>query len=109
SDAIMRALAKSPDRRTATPDAFVRELLAAPEASPPLDATRTATGKTIEVPERPRRSRARIAVALALALGLVAAVFAWRALTVGDGEADVLPPPRTSPRVRASPTPKAAT
>jgi hypothetical protein len=34
----------------------------------------------------------------------VAAVFAWRALTEGDSEA-----PRTLPRVRASPTPKAAT
>jgi len=108
SDAIMRALAKSPDRRTATPDAFVRELRAAPGASPAVDATRTATVKTIEPLPRRRRSMARLAVALGLVLGLVAAVFAWRALTGGDSEADALPPPRTLPRVRASPTPKAA-
>lgn len=133
SDAIMHALAKSPDQRTPTADALVRELRAAPvdgspraglapRPSPPQDAavparpeaTRTGTVKTVQAPERRHRSMARLAVALGLVLGLVAAVFAWRALTAEDGktlrpgEANGLPEARPLPRVRASPTSGAA-
>jgi len=106
SDAIMRALAKSPDQRTPSTDAFARALRAAPAASSAPDATRTATVKTVQVPERRRRSLTRLAVALGLVLSLFAAVWAWRALTSGDGEASV--EPTTVPRIRASPTPRAA-
>jgi serine/threonine-protein kinase len=125
SDAVMRALAKSPEQRTPTAAALVRELQKAPvdalprrgvvaQPSPapaPLDSpasepTRTGTAGTVQVPDPRRRWTGRLALAMGLFLGLVAAVVAWKTLTNGDhetarpGAASVRtasPPPRVPP------------
>src|SRR6185503_3972885 len=79
SDAVLHALAKSPEQRTASAADFVRELRGT-SVSPATEPTRTGTVRTVAVAEPRRRSRARLALALGLILGLLAA-FAWRALT----------------------------
>jgi serine/threonine-protein kinase len=124
SDAVMRALAKAPEQRTLTAAAFVRELREAPgpAASPTPDPARTGTVRTVQVPEPVRRSRGRLALAVGLIVGLVAAAFAWKALTSGDPETvRVSPSPtsrvgarppapteRNSPRVQPQPAPRPA-
>jgi serine/threonine protein kinase len=107
SNAVMRALAKSPEQRTPTAASFARELREAPgpSVSPTSpDPARTGTVRTVQVPEPQRRSVARLALALGLILGLVAAAFAWKALTSGD-TGTVVPPSPTSRAVARTPAP----
>ncbi len=112
SDAILHALAKSPDKRTPDVQTFVRELRAAPldasRAPAPAitgpDPARTGTVRTAQVPERPRGSRQRLALAVGLVLGLVAAALAWRELT--GGGAETLRPGAANPVRNANPSPR---
>ncbi len=134
SEAVMRALAKSPEQRTPTAAAFIRELRAAPidvsaraglaahpppEHDPAVSATpdlvRTGTVPTVQVPEPQRRSTARLALAVGLVLSLLAAgALAWKALTGGDaatprtGERNTVREGSPSPRPQPSPTARGA-
>ena len=132
SDAVMHALAKSPEQRTPTTAAFVRELREAPVdafpqpgvvahpsatpaplVSPTSEPTRTGTVGTVQVPEPPRRWTGRLALAMGLFLCLVAAVVAWKMLTSGDSEtarpgAATLRNASPLPRLPPSPTSRVA-
>jgi serine/threonine-protein kinase len=107
SNAVLHALAKSPERRTPSAAEFVRELRGA-SVSPAIEPTRTGTVRTVDVPEPPRRSRARLALALGLILGLLAA-FAWKALTSAPPSPasrtapSTVPPERNPPRAQPAP------
>ncbi|HET7747508.1 MAG TPA: protein kinase [Vicinamibacteria bacterium] len=131
SDAILRALAKTPEERTPNAEAFARELRGDPEATPALGSpgagpalavpaaaaaatAPTGTIATVRVPDPPPRRWPWMAVGVAAAvlLSLAAALLAWRASRAapGPGEATSVatPSPVVSARARAAePGPRA--
>jgi hypothetical protein len=124
SDAILRAMAKAPEERTPSADAFLRELraagtdssapagLAALSAPPrPGVALPMASGPptvaTVRVPEPRRSGIAWIGLALLALLLLAGALVAFAVFRGGDAEPDAATLPgeaSPSPRARVSPS-----